>query len=175
TAAGVPVHVAPVMSSAPAPETVADLITTHRRWFGNYLDYPACAAAARRAGHGTPAEHAIALGVAGYRAATWLLSSPATGICTLALLRRSTSPPARMLAGAGLWLGCVTPVRMLAATRPDPPSLAAQVRDAIDVFAAYLIKSIGPMAAIAHATVPTKGFAPAPKTHRHGPHSKEQG
>lgn len=174
TAAGVPVHVVPVVSSAPAPETVADLVTTHRRWFGNYLDYPVCAAAARRAGYGTLAEHAIALGVAGYRAATWVLSSPATVACVLTLLRRTTSLPARMLAGTALWLGCVTPVRMLAAHRPDPPSLSAQVRNAVEVFAAYLVKSIGPITAIVHATVPAKGFAPAPKTHRRGPHPKER-
>jgi len=175
TAAGVPVHVAPVMSSAPAPETVTDLISTHRRWFHNYLDYPACAVAARRAGHGTLAEHAIALCVAGYRAATWMLSSPATAACALTLLRRTTSPHARMFAGAALWLGCATPVRMLAASQADRPSWATQVRDAVEIFAAYLIKSIGPIAAIAQATVPAKGFAPAPKTHRRGPHPEEQG
>jgi hypothetical protein len=179
TAAGVPVHPAPITLVAPAPEHVADLVATHRRWFRNYLDYPACARVASRAGRGSPVEHAIALGVAGYRAATWLLASPATAACTVALVRRTSTPAARAVAAVALWLGCVTPVRMLAATNPDRPSLGEQAREAAEVYAAYLLKSIGPIAALADtvmvAAAPASRLRLSPKTHRRrlDPNSRE--
>jgi hypothetical protein len=169
TAAQIPVQVVPVLSVAPAPERVGDLISTHRRWFRNYLDYPACARAAHHDGLGSAAVHAVALGVAGYRAVTWLLASPATVACAVALLRRTTPLPVRALAATCLWWGCVTPVRMLAAAQPTPTPLAVQARDAAEVFAAYLVNSIGPAAALAQAATdatPATGFALSPKTHR---------
>jgi len=174
TAAGVAVHAAPVMLVAPAPERVGDLVATHRRWFRSYLDYPACAHAARRAGRGSRVEHAIALGVAGYRAATWLLASPATAACAAAVVRPATTPPVRILAAAALWLGCVTPVRMLATGQTRRPSLASQARDAAEVFAAYLLQSIGPVAAIADAATSAGPSALSPKTHHHRSDRKEQ-
>jgi len=179
TAAGVPVHPAPMTLVAPAPEHVADLVATHRRWFRNYLDYPACAHVGSRAGRGSPVEHAVALGVAGYRAATWLLASPVTAACTVAVVRRTGAPAARAVAAVALWLGCVTPVRMLAATSPDRPSLGEQAREAAEVYAAYLLKSIGPIAALADtvmvAASPASRLTLSPKTHhrRLDPNSRE--
>jgi hypothetical protein len=166
TTAQIPVHVLPVLSVATAPARVGDLISTHRRWFRNYLDYPACARTAHRAGHGTTAAHAVALGVAGYRATTWLLATPATAICAVTLLRPGTPLRVRILAAAALWWGCVTPIRILAAGKPTPPPLARQARDAAEVFTAYLVKSIGPIAALVDAAVPRRGFVLSPKTHR---------
>ncbi|MFC0532068.1 hypothetical protein [Phytohabitans kaempferiae] len=173
TTARLPVHAAPVMLVAPAPERVGDLIATHRRWFRSYLDYPACARAARHAGRGTPVEQAIALGVAGYRAATWLLATPATAACAVAVVRSATTPPTRTFAAAALWLGGVAPVRVLAAQQAHRPGLAAQARDAAEVFAAYLVQSIGPVAAIVDAAT-SAGLPLSPKTHRRGPDRKEQ-
>jgi hypothetical protein len=174
TTAGIPVHAAPVMLVAPAPERVDDLLATHRRWFRSYLDYPLCARAARRGGRGSRVDHAIALTVAGYRAATWLLATPATAACVVAVVRRATTPAARTVAAAALWLGCVVPVRMLAAEQASRPSFAAQARDAAEVLAAYLVQSIGPMAATADVATSVTGLRLSPKTHRHGPDPEEQ-
>jgi hypothetical protein len=174
TTAHIPVHAAPVMLMAPAPERVNDLIATHRRWFRSYLDYPACARAARRAGRGTPVEHAIAVGVAGYRAVAWLLTTPATAVCAVAVVHRATTPPTRTLAAAALWLGCVTPVRILAAQQAPRPAPAAQARDAAEVFAAYLVQSLGPVAAIVDAATAATGLPLSPKSHHRSPARKEQ-
>ncbi|WP_173062017.1 hypothetical protein [Phytohabitans houttuyneae] len=174
TTANIPVHSAPVMLVAPAPERVEDLIATHRRWFRSYLDYPACARAARRAGRGTPSEHAIAVGVAGYRAVAWLLATPATAACAVAIVRRTTTPPARILAAAALWLGCVAPVRILAAQQAGRAGPATHALDAAEIFAAYLVQSLGPVAAIVDAATSATGLPLSPKTHRRGPARKEQ-
>jgi hypothetical protein len=116
TTAGVPVHVVPVMV-APAPERLDDLIATHRRWLRSYLDYPACARAARRAGRGSRVDDAIALTVVGHRAATWLLATPTTAACAARAGgprtgRRCVPPP------VGLQVACQVPHRFRLWTQP---------------------------------------------------------
>jgi hypothetical protein len=151
TVEGIRIEPVAAITTVPAPETVAELVSTHRRWFGNYLDYPACATAARTGGHGTPASRIVALGVAGYRGAAWALAGPTTLAATAALLAPRTRIPVRVVAAAGLWLGCVTPVRMLAAADSRQPTMLDLARDCGEVYAAYLLCSTGPLIALVTA------------------------
>lgn len=176
TLRGIPVDVLPVLLDAPAPEHAAELVTTLRRWWSSYLDYPACAKAAYRNGVGDRAEHAAALATAGYRAAAWLAAGPATAICAVAVLRPSSRPLVRLLGAAALWLGCVTPVRMSAAAEPLTPGPASQAQQAVEVFAAYLVRGLGPATAVGSAVTRhlrgriTAGLDLSPKTyHRSSP------
>jgi hypothetical protein len=167
TMAGIPVDVMPALTTASAPDRIAELLALKRRWYTNYLDYPRCAAKARRAGAGSLAEHAVALLTGGYRGATWALATPATAACLAAVASRRVRWPVRALAAAGLWLGCVTPVRMLADAEPGRrPGVAAQARDSGEVLAAYLLHSLGPLAALAGAATGRRWGRFAPKTNR---------
>ena len=168
----IPVDVVPALATAAAPEHPRDLIGQQRRWFANYLDYPACAAAARTVQAGTPAGRAGALTVATYRGAAWALASAATVACTAAVVMPRTPTSVRAVAAAALWLGCVTPTRMLTAydrrtggARQAPAGLLAQAAACGEVYAAYVLRSVGPLAALATA-VRRRPAVLAPKTHR---------
>src|SRR5262249_56735223 len=119
---------------------VADVRPLNRRWSATSRDSPRCAEKARRAGAGSLAEHAVALLTGGYRGATWALATPATAACLAAVASRRVRWPVRALAAAGLWLGCVTPVRMLADAEPGRrPGVAAPSPDTGQAVAAHLL------------------------------------
>jgi hypothetical protein len=165
TVEGIRIEPVAATTTVPAPETVAELVGTHRRWFGNYLDYPACATAARTGGRGTPTSRIVALGVAGYRGAAWAHAGPAPLAATAALLAPRTRMPVRVVVIAGLWLGCVTPMRMLAAADGRQPTTLDLARDSAEVYAAYLLRSTGPLIALVTAPRRRPGLF-SPKTQR---------
>ncbi|WFE26189.1 glycosyltransferase family 2 protein [Solwaraspora sp. WMMD791] len=164
TVEGIPVDCVPGLAVADAPEDVRDLIAQGRRWFQNYLDYPRCAARARADAVGTTAEHAAMLTVAAYRGLAWLAAGPATAAC-LVLAAGRFRPPVRVLAAAALWLGTVTPVRMLAGAEGRHLTVRQQAGESIEVLAAYLLRSTGPIAAVADRITRGDG-ALSPKTNR---------
>ncbi|MDG4834867.1 glycosyltransferase family 2 protein [Solwaraspora sp. WMMD1047] len=164
TVEGVPVDVLPFTTTAAAPDRITDLVATQARWFGSYLDYLACMRAARDGGHGGAADRIAALGVGIYRGAAWLMASPVTATCAVLVAGRSPAV-VRAVAGAGLWLGCVTPVRMLAAAEGRTPGIAEQTRDSAGLLAAYLLTSIGPVTALVRAATHGLPTDFAPKTH----------
>jgi len=170
TVDNIPVDVVPALATAAAPEHPRDLVGQQRRWFANYLDYPACAAAARAERAGTPAGRAGALSVAAYRGAAWAFVSAATVACTVAVVTPRTPARVRAVAAAALWLGCVTPTRMLAAHDRRtgggqvPAGLLRQAAACGEVYAAYLLRSAGPLAALSTA-VHRRPVALSPKTH----------
>lgn len=144
----VPVHVVPQTAVADAPEHLSELVAQGRRWFHNYLDYPRCAAAARAAGHGSLTSRNLALAIGLYRGSTWLLRSPALALCLVTVAAKRTPWPTRVLAGAGVWLAVVTPVRALAAADVRPPSAKARGQECLELIAAHLVSSVGPVLAL---------------------------
>jgi hypothetical protein len=166
TVAGIPVHHVPVLLCAPSPETPAGAIEQAERWSHSYLDFPAAARSARRAGFGTDIEHTVALATAAYRGTTWLASSPATIAATALALAPRTPAPIRALAAAALWLGIGEPARALA-RHDDPKAGPVQIaRDAAELYAAYLVCSAGPTRTAIRALLRRDQIGPfSPKTH----------
>lgn len=170
TVAGIPVYSLPETLTTPAPERIGDTIAQSARWSHSYLDYPASAASARAAGHGNRFDHASALSIAAYRGTTWLLASPLTVAATVLAVAPRTPAPVRGVAAAGLWLGVVEPARALA--KHDDPRAPKRViaRDAAEIYAAYLIRSAGPIHTATRALLGRAAIGPfSPKTeHRNG-------
>jgi hypothetical protein len=158
----VPVQVVPRTYTVAAPDTVGELFSQSARWFHSYLDYPACAR--RWADHGSTAAHARALSIAAWRASTWVLASPATAACLVIAADPRTPCPARAAAVTALIAGIAAPVGWLARRDGDtvrPAALAGQIAEAT---AAYLVRSAGPVRALARAL--RGGGALSPKTGR---------
>lgn len=166
TVAGIPVHHVPVLLRAPAPETPAGAIEQAERWSHSYLDLHGAAAAARRAGFGTGTDHALALATAAYRGTAWLASSPATVAVTALALAPRTPAPIRAVAAAALWLGVAEPARALA-RHDDPKARPGRVvRDGAELYAAYLVCSVGPARTVLRALLGRDRIGPfSPKTH----------
>lgn len=170
TVAGIPVYSLPEMLTTPAPESIGETIAQSARWSHSYLDYPASAASARAAGHGNLLDHASALSIAAYRGATWLLASPLTVAATVLTVAPRTPAPIRGAAAAGLWLGVVEPARALAKYHGPGVPKRVIARDAAEIYAAYLIRSAGPIHTATRALLGRAAIGPfSPKTeHRNG-------
>jgi hypothetical protein len=168
TLACIPVISIPVLTTVPAPESAAEIIAQHRRWFWCYLDYPALLRDASDRQAGSAATRRIAAAVALYRGTAWLAASPATLLAALAAVAPRSRPVLRATALAGLALAVVVPVAATARIRDGQASPAGISRDCAALLAAYLLRSAGPWLAVADAARgrrPGPG-APAPKANR---------
>jgi hypothetical protein len=162
TAHRVPVEVVPALTVASSPAHAGAVVDQHRRWFGGYLDYPSQARRAHATGEVPAVRTAGALAVGGYRAGVWLAAGPATAACTAALLHPRSGTAVRILAGAALLTGCAAPLTLLA----RHPDLAARLglrttatglaAAAGHVWAAYLVRSIGPAQALVAVLTPAR-------------------
>lgn len=171
TVMGVPVDVAPVLAAVPAPETVAELVATHRRWFGSYLEYPRCAAVARVDRCGTPVGRTVALVTGGYRGLTWLVTSPVTAAALVLVVAPKVRPALRLLAAGGLGVGVVAPAWVLAGFEGRPSTVRGVAADSGRLLLGYLVKSAGPVETLARAATAAALGARrdetfSPKTHR---------
>ena len=145
----VPVEVVARTYTVAAPDTLGELLAQSARWFHSYLDSPACARHWRE--RGSAAAHAKALSIAGWRGSTWLLASPATAACLVIAANPRAPRAARAAAVAALITGIAAPVGLLArrdGTGLGPVAVAGQITETT---AAYLIRSAGPILALAGA------------------------
>jgi hypothetical protein len=147
-AAGVPIDPLPLLEEADTPVTLGSWLNQSRQWFLSYPQYPAAAALAAAAGHGTPARRGW-LTVQGLaRGALWLGQSPAIALAIAlpALARHRCS--AAVLTGCGLAGYFAVPAWLTAraARRPIRPARALP-----GGVAAMLLSSLGPCRSLADA------------------------
>jgi Glycosyl transferase family group 2 len=149
-AAGVPIDPLPLLEQADTPLTLGSWLNQARQWFLSYPQYPAAAALAAAAGHGTSARRGW-LTVQGLaRGALWLGQSPAVAL-TLALpavARRRRA--AVTLVGCGL-AGYFAVPAWLAARAAGRPVRPGRVLPG--GVAAMLMSSVGPWRSVADALV----------------------
>ncbi|MYW02321.1 glycosyltransferase [Streptomyces sp. SID3343] len=166
---GIPVVTLPHLTVVPAPESVTEVVAQGRRWFCSYLDYPAVLRDMAHAGTGSPSERGLLRIIAAYRGLAWLVAGPLTAVTLATALCPRSGSHLRATASAGILLATVVPVVMSARVRPGPHSARAIGRDAAELLAAYLLRSLGPWLAVADAVRgrhPNSVSFPAPKTHR---------
>jgi len=168
TLAGIPVLSVPALATVPAPESAAEIIAQHRRWYWSYLDYPVVLRDAARRQAGTPARRRLVAAVALYRGTAWLAAGPVTLLAVLAAIAPRSRPALRATALVGLTLATAVPAAATARVRDGRLSAAAVSQDSGALLAAYLMRSAGPWLAVADAARgrrPGTG-APAPKANR---------
>lgn len=159
TMRAVRIEVVPHLETAEAPADIRELVSQSRRWFRSYLDYPAIARETHAAGVCTRQEQALALSIAAYRGAAWLLRGPAA-LAAAALTIRPGHPATRALSAAALWFGYVAPLRALAEL--DNEAAVPLARRSAGLLAAAILSSVGPFLALADATrrSAAEGFSP---------------
>ncbi|MEU7894227.1 hypothetical protein AB0B45_15365 [Nonomuraea sp. NPDC049152] len=162
----VPVVPVPVMTVADAPEQAGEALAQGHRWFRSYLDYPAVARHASAAGAGTAGAHAAALAVCLYRGVAWLSASPCTAACLLVAVSRRHRWPVRVAAVAALAWGVVAPVVLLGHAEGHTTTARGVARRAVGLLAAYLLRSVGPWQAVAHAATCSQASPLSPKANR---------
>ncbi|MGH3253161.1 MAG: glycosyltransferase, partial [Trebonia sp.] len=147
-AAGVPIDPLPLLEEADTPVTLGSWLSQARQWFLSYPQYPAAAALAAAAGHGTPARRGwlTAQGLA--RGALWLGQSPAVALALTLPALTSRRRTAAVLAGCGLTGYFAVPAWLAAraAGRPMRPGRALP-----GGLAAMLLSSLGPWRSLADA------------------------
>ncbi|HEY2579268.1 MAG TPA: glycosyltransferase family 2 protein [Streptosporangiaceae bacterium] len=147
-AAGVPIDPLPLLEEAHTPLTLSSWLSQARQWFLSYPQYPAAAALAAAAGHGTPARRCwlTAQGLA--RGVLWLGQSPAVALAIalpgMARHRRS----AAVLTGCGLAGYFAVPAWLTARVTGRPIRLGRALPGGL---VAMLLSSIGPWRSLADA------------------------
>jgi Glycosyltransferase like family 2 len=163
TMRAVQVEVVPHLETAEAPGDARELVSQSKRWFRSYLDYPSMARETHAAGVCTRQEQAVALSIAAYRGAAWLLRGPAA-LAALALTIRPGHPATRALSAAALWFGYAAPLRALAELE-DQAAVPSATRSA-ELFTAAVLSSVGPFLALADAIRRSAGEGFSPKARR---------